>query len=276
MRSHRSVPASGRTGTNWSTMTRYAMSRSALGGGLAAGLAVGTVVGTPAGAPAGDPTRTGPVPVSTRSVTTQPDQGQVLLSPTELPPGDHPVGQGTGWTGAPAGPADQVRSTDDDTRCRHLFERPWAAAAEWTTSDQVVAGHRTPDGAALRQSLTLLDPADATAALDQLTTQTERCGSFPAALDDGRAVTVRVHRREQLSVGGGGGWSLVLSVTDGTAASAPPLSGYLAVVRTDGLLATVRHLGPIGTVAPADAPAVAAHAVGKVDPAAPLIRPADR
>jgi len=215
------------------------MSRSALGSGLAAGLAVGTVVGAPGGDPVADPARSGPVPAVTRSVTNQPD---------------HRAG--------------------DDAHCRHLFERPWAAAtAERTTTDQVVTVHRTPDGATLRQSLTPLGAADAMAAMDHLTTRYRRCESFSATGDDGRAVTVRIHRREQLSVGGGGGWSVLLSVTDGTAAGAAPLSGYLAVVRLDGLLATVRHLGPIGTVAPADASVVAARAVGKVDSTAAPVTP---
>ncbi|WP_326552648.1 hypothetical protein [Micromonospora sp. NBC_01813] len=255
--------------TSWSTVTRYAMSRSALGGGLAAGLAVGTVIGVPTGGPA----RPTPADPPARFVTSQPDLGEVLLSPAELPPGYRLVGRDTALADAPS------RAGGD--RCRHLFERPWAAAidgraadgpvvADQVVADQVVAEYRATDGAAIRQSLTLLDSADA----DLLAAAPRSCGGFPATLDDGSAVTVRVHRGEQLPTGAGDvAWSLLLSVTDPTAADAPPLSGYLAVARHGRLLATVRHLGPIGTVAPADATALLASAVGKVDPAAPLLRP---
>lgn len=259
MHRDRVAPTVGRTVISWSAVTRYAMSRSALGGGLAAGLAVGTVIGVPVG----DPTRPAPADLAVRSVTSQPDLGEVLLSPTELPPGYRLVGRDTAL-------ADALSKTGGD-RCRDLFERPWATATtDPPTTDQVVAEFRAADGAVIRQSLTLLDSAGA----EPLATVPRPCGSFPATLDDGRAVTVRVHRRERLPTGAGGtAWSLLLNVTDPTATDAPPLSGYLAVTRHGRLLATVRHLGPVGTVAPADATALLASAAGKVDPAAPLLRP---
>lgn len=266
-RQHR-VPGYPRTVTNWSALTRYAMSRSALGGGLAAGLAVGTMVGVPPAAPPGDT----PVTTPSRVVATQPDPGAVLLAAADLPAGYRPV-TATGPTTTDGGDGTTPTADGDgDTGCRRLFERPWSPAADGDrpATDQLVARYQGPDGATLRQSLTLLDPAAAGAAAAGWDTAARHCVSFAAHLDDGTPVTVRVHRRERVPVGTA--WSLLISVTDRTGDGPGPQTGYLALAHDDGLLATVRHLGPVGAVAPGDAAALLTRATAKVDPAAPLLR----
>ncbi|WFE29570.1 hypothetical protein O7623_10440 [Solwaraspora sp. WMMD791] len=254
--------------TSWSALTRYAMSRSALGGGLAAGLAVGTMVGVP---PAAPPDTT-PAAAPPRVVATQPDLGTVLLAAADLPAGYRPV------AAADPASADDGRGTtptadgDVGTGCRRLFERPWSSAddGDRPATDQLVARYQGPRGASLRQSLTLLDPAAAGAAAADWDSVARRCVSFAAHLDDGTPVTVRVHRRERVPVGTA--WSLLVSVTDRTGVGNGPQTGYLALAHDGGLLATVRHLGPIGAVTPGDAAALLTRATAKVDPAAPLLR----
>ncbi|MDG4765094.1 hypothetical protein O7632_13455 [Solwaraspora sp. WMMD406] len=270
-------------------MTRYAVSRSALGGGLAAGLMVGTVIGVPtdgqvdpvavtgAGRITASESITGRPESTTgrpESVTGQPDLGDVLLGPADLPAGYHLAGRYLGLDRPAPGEATIPH------RCRWLFERPWQIAtadAPTDTRDQVVAHHVAADtGAVLRQSLTVLDPAEAAVAVEEIRTAADSCTGFPATLDDGSPVSVRAHRLDRVPDGTATSWSLLLSVTTPGAAAGgpPPQAGYLAVIGIGGVLATVRHLGPIGTVTPRDAAQVLTRAAAKVDPAAPLLRPA--
>ncbi|MFY1637271.1 hypothetical protein ACN27F_29050 [Solwaraspora sp. WMMB335] len=250
--------------------------RSALSCGIMAGLASGAMIGVPVG----DSTRPNPPLPADRFVASQPDLAPVLLGPDDLPAGyrlvAHAVGSGSAVVDvAETGPVDV-------DRCRRLFERPWSAAAvEQPPRDQVVAHHlATGSGAALRQSLTLLAPDSATTVAGRIGALAHRCVvlavSVPASLDDGSPVAVRFHRQERF-VGGGTGWSVLLSIASaGAADGVPPQAGFLSVTGQGGVLTTVRHLGPIGAVTPGDAVRMASRAAAKVDPDASLLRPAAR
>jgi len=266
-----------------SALRRSALRRSALGSGLAAGLALGSFGGVPGD---GDHATTPAAPF----ITTQPYLADVLLDDRDLPDG-YRLASVTAGRRAPATDITAMAAADP-AACRALFERPWDLAAAGLTpaSDQVIADHIAEDGGAvLRQSLTVLGAGPARRGIERIRNTARHCQEFDATLDDGDRIIVRIRPLDlDPSRIAGQSWALLFSVAGGP--SGEPESGsdrgpsrrpdgtirrtgYLAVARAGGVLATLRHLGPAGVVGADEAADTLARATGKIDPSSPLLRP---
>lgn len=219
-----------------------------LGGLLAAVLVLAGVVHVRVtDGPAADPTpspRLGPL------TATQPELREALLAAADLP-------EGYRATPAPRTAAGRDRRE----RCRALFERPWdvarAPAADRAVGDY--AGQR--DGSLLRQALTLFGSDGAARAFGELRATSGSCPEFDARLDDGTAVRVQLREMTLRRVGDE---AYAMHVT--ARGESGTRQGYLAVGRVGTVLSVLRHLGPAGTVDPADVADTLRRALDRVQP----------
>jgi hypothetical protein len=194
---------------------------------------------------------------------TQPELADALLEGRDLP---------EGYRSAPA-TRPPVEDGGRTERCRALFERPWevtgAGAREQAVGDYA-GRHRA---ALLRQALALFEPGGAAHAVGELRRASSSCPEFDARLEDGTAVRVQLREMALRRVG---------DEAYAVRLTARPLRGrgergtrhgYLAVGRTGPLLSVLRHLGPAGTVDPAQVAATLSRTLRR---AAPLVLPDER
>jgi len=235
----------------------------ALGTALAAALALAGVIhvrvndGDPAAAPS-------PSAPSGPLTATQPELADALLEDRDLP---------EGYRSTPATRRPPIKDGGRTERCRALFEQPWDMAGAGAR-DRAVGDYAGRQRAALlRQALALFEPGGAARAMGELREASSSCPEFDARLEDGTAVRVQLREMAMRRVG---------DEAYAVRLTARPLSGraergtrhgYLAVGRVGPLLSVLRHLGPTGTVDPAQVATVLSRALRR---AAPLAAPRDR